>query len=118
LEGGGGAEISGCSLPCTLATARLLEPETFLEAGAREGGMHYWVNRDKRDSGSREVVMRCGKPEYGKDWIWDGCSGFLACLQSWVLLTAAILSVLKICNAGLKTEKHRGLDWRFVFVEL
>jgi hypothetical protein len=53
LEGGGGAEISGCSLPCTLATARLLEPETFLEAGAREGGMHYWVNRDKRDSGSR-----------------------------------------------------------------
>ena len=43
-----------------------------------------------------------------------------SCLSSilGLLLTAAVLSGLKICNAGLKIEKHRGLDWRFVPVEL
>jgi hypothetical protein len=87
LEGGGGAEISGCSLPCTLATARLLEPETFLEAGAREGGMHYWVNRDKRDSGSREVIMRCGKPG-----IWEGLG--------WMLGFSCLSSVLGFVDRG------------------
>jgi hypothetical protein len=62
LEGGGGGGDFGCSLPCVLAPARLLEPGTF---GAREGGTDT-MEGFRQQGVDHEVCWKPGGGNMGK----------------------------------------------------